>query len=539
MKDISANLKTHIQGEVTTICTCVLIRRRDKYVIGLTNLDAPITVNNQLYRPYDSFIGSSIASSSNLEVDSMEIDAILNSSAIARADIAGGMYDFSQVSVFIVNYNSVTDGILEMRDGWIGEIEMMEDNSFHAEIRGLSQTFAYRVGQPYTPECTADLGDNRCHVGLDPDFWQPLFAYAQGDCIIGHITSPTDYVNGLLTNNEFQDETINELTRNLENWTTYGDVDGRWTIRTSWHSLTNSPTGIAFAAITDNIATVDTHYLGMYQDVDLVASGLSTGDIDTGNCMCVFTGYVACMTSDSKSSCRLQAIDTLGRVTTIFDPGAHTYGLNRWIPITTNSTLIPAGTRQIRVDFNTTKKRTVENGGAFGGYTLSFNDPDGTFNSDLQADGVMFQAQNGGLSGTTEPAFSALLDATYTDGAVTWKCIASFKDVTTVTTVVENNEFTCTLPHPAAYYDAGLLIWETGANAGNAMQVKTWDGTNLTLFQPPYRPLTVGDRFVIHPGCDKTRATCISKFNNILNFRGFPDVPGADAYMATPDVPTN
>jgi len=274
MKDISANLLAHIQGEVTTVCLCIQIRRRDNYIVGLTNLDIPVTVYNQTYFPYNSFVSASISNSTSLEVDNMEINAILNSGAIARADIAGGLYDFAQVSVFVVNYNSTDDGVLEMRDGWLGEIEMMEDNSFHAEIRGLSQVFAYRVGQPYAPECNADLGDSRCKVGLDPDFWKPLFAYQQGDCIIGHITSATDYVNGLLTNNQFQDETLGELVRSLENWTTYGDVDGRWTLRTSWHSLTNSPTGLMFAAITDNIATQTTKTLGMYQDVDLVASGL-------------------------------------------------------------------------------------------------------------------------------------------------------------------------------------------------------------------------------------------------------------------------
>ena len=35
-------------------------------------------------------------------------------------------------------------------------------------------------------------------------------------------------------------------------------------------------------------------------------------------------------------------------------------------------------------------------------------------------------------------------------------------------------------------------------------------------------------------GCDKQAPTCRLKFNNFLNFRGFPDIPGEDWLMATP-----
>jgi uncharacterized phage protein (TIGR02218 family) len=45
--------------------------------------------------------------------------------------------------------------------------------------------------------------------------------------------------------------------------------------------------------------------------------------------------------------------------------------------------------------------------------------------------------------------------------------------------------------------------------------------------------IQVGDIFTIVAGCDKLKETCIAKFNNILNFRGFPDVPGIDKLLAT------
>jgi uncharacterized phage protein (TIGR02218 family) len=48
----------------------------------------------------------------------------------------------------------------------------------------------------------------------------------------------------------------------------------------------------------------------------------------------------------------------------------------------------------------------------------------------------------------------------------------------------------------------------------------------------PYT-IETGDRFTIVAGCDKSSKTCIEKFNNIINFRGEPDVPGTDKILTT------
>jgi uncharacterized phage protein (TIGR02218 family) len=36
----------------------------------------------------------------------------------------------------------------------------------------------------------------------------------------------------------------------------------------------------------------------------------------------------------------------------------------------------------------------------------------------------------------------------------------------------------------------------------------------------------VGDGFTVTAGCDKSVKTCKAKFDNEVNFRGFPHVPG-------------
>jgi uncharacterized phage protein (TIGR02218 family) len=41
-------------------------------------------------------------------------------------------------------------------------------------------------------------------------------------------------------------------------------------------------------------------------------------------------------------------------------------------------------------------------------------------------------------------------------------------------------------------------------------------------------PIAAGDTFIVTAGCDKRFETCRDRFNNIVNYRGFPHIPGND-----------
>ena len=65
------------------------------------------------------------------------------------------------------------------------------------------------------------------------------------------------------------------------------------------------------------------------------------------------------------------------------------------------------------------------------------------------------------------------------------------------------------------------------------MEVKEFASTQLVLALPMGKSIQVGDGFKVIAGCDKTREACRTKFNNILNFWGEPDVPGVDQLLMT------
>jgi uncharacterized phage protein (TIGR02218 family) len=81
-------------------------------------------------------------------------------------------------------------------------------------------------------------------------------------------------------------------------------------------------------------------------------------------------------------------------------------------------------------------------------------------------------------------------------------------------------------------FTAGKLTFTAGANAGLAVEIKVHrvdeGGVLIELWQQMPEPIAEGDTFTVTAGCDKRFATCRDRFDNIVNFRGFPHIPGND-----------
>lgn len=100
---------------------------------------------------------------------------------------------------------------------------------------------------------------------------------------------------------------------------------------------------------------------------------------------------------------------------------------------------------------------------------------------------------------------------------------------------------TISTPRPAGFYNFGNVTWLTGKNKGVVSEVKNWDGTTFALRLPTGYPIALGDTFSVIAGCDKSLTTCES-FQNVINMRGFPYVPGLDTTIypnASQAVPTS
>lgn len=76
------------------------------------------------------------------------------------------------------------------------------------------------------------------------------------------------------------------------------------------------------------------------------------------------------------------------------------------------------------------------------------------------------------------------------------------------------------------YFNDGSLIFTSGKNKAKEFRVYSFSDSRITLFSTQPLELNIDDEYKIIVGCDKQISTCINKFNNVLNFRAEPFIPG-------------
>lgn len=77
-------------------------------------------------------------------------------------------------------------------------------------------------------------------------------------------------------------------------------------------------------------------------------------------------------------------------------------------------------------------------------------------------------------------------------------------------------------------YGLGLLRWLGGANIGIESAIARSAAGTVVLRRPPPLPVAAGTLVELVEGCDKSIATCASRFANAVNFQGEPYLPGID-----------
>jgi uncharacterized phage protein (TIGR02218 family) len=129
-----------------------------------------------------------------------------------------------------------------------------------------------------------------------------------------------------------------------------------------------------------------------------------------------------------------------------------------------------------------------------------------------------------------------MCDADFGDGI---RCHGTPTSVVgTITAVTDAMRFTVSFTGSYAndFFNKGTVQFLTGAMAGtDKIEIEDWTSAGaITLFAPAVENPAIGDTLTIKDGCAKTRDACMAH-GQILNFRGYPEVPGRKALM--PAIP--
>jgi len=95
---------------------------------------------------------------------------------------------------------------------------------------------------------------------------------------------------------------------------------------------------------------------------------------------------------------------------------------------------------------------------------------------------------------------------------------------TVATQVIPKWKFTAALGQPDGYFSNGVITFTSGINNGLSYVIKKQVGDTFELFLPALGQFPAGTTFTIKAGCDKSLETCKTKFNNVVNFGGFPHI---------------
>lgn len=163
MKTIPILLQTELDRSSARLARCMRIQRVDGNVYGFTTNRKTLYIDGEAYFPAASFNGSDIASGSNLDVDDLQVEGILDSSYITADDLRAGRWDYAAFRIFDVNWASPSDGKLKLRAGHLGKVTVTT-LGFTAELLGLIEGYTTGIGKTTQPGCRTSLGTGECSI---------------------------------------------------------------------------------------------------------------------------------------------------------------------------------------------------------------------------------------------------------------------------------------------------------------------------------------------------------------------------------------
>ena len=135
-------------------------------VYGFTILDNPVEMHGITYRADRGISDTAVRQNQDLSVDNLEIEGIMSflnlQNAISAKDIEAGRLDFAELRVMLVNYESVSDGFMWIKRGWLGDVDRDTEGRYLAKVRGISEAAQQQTLEVTSPSCRYDFGSTRC-----------------------------------------------------------------------------------------------------------------------------------------------------------------------------------------------------------------------------------------------------------------------------------------------------------------------------------------------------------------------------------------
>lgn len=281
LKLVSASLLNEIKANVTTLATCVEIRRRDGKTYRLTNHDQSLTVEGNVYDHKIPFNLSAVSAGSNLASDNTELTLFLDGETFTAGDFNSGVFTSAAITIMLVNFLDTSQGKVVYREGWFGPIDTNTYGVAKITIYGMLKVLDIEIGRVYQPSCDADFGDKRCKIAVKQNqVYSNLESYNVGDWV--YRFNPAAATPITVVNHSFETSAPVPSNGVIPGWTK-SEADS---VRVTQGGGVDSVTPTAFNGTyfvhggPTTAGRLTERFI--YQDIDLVAGGILAVDIDAG-----------------------------------------------------------------------------------------------------------------------------------------------------------------------------------------------------------------------------------------------------------------
>lgn len=195
-RTMSGPMTTHVASRSRTLAFCLRIETVDGADLCLTSFHSTLSIDlgdGALdYVPGMNI--SEITQALGLAADHFEVSGPIGP-VLTDDMVKGRRLSRARFRLFRVNYKSLSDGIIPILGGRLGEIRV-KGREWTLEGLGHSSAFNQRIGRQMSPYCDATFGDVRCKYPLLPGAWTATAAVLQRgdwDAGVGSFVRPTVY----------------------------------------------------------------------------------------------------------------------------------------------------------------------------------------------------------------------------------------------------------------------------------------------------------------------------------------------------------
>lgn len=165
-RGISSGLLSSLQNETMGLAMCFNVLLTDGTIFGFTTHDEDIVLGPTTYYAMSSVTSTNIRFEIGGNAGNFDMDGLLSSDLITEEDLLAGRFDSAELTIFLVDWTNISNGVVTLLRGNIGDITIV-DEKYTASVRSLMQWYQQQQVEVTSPTCRVyHLGDARCKFDL-------------------------------------------------------------------------------------------------------------------------------------------------------------------------------------------------------------------------------------------------------------------------------------------------------------------------------------------------------------------------------------